>query len=202
MPGPAPKAPGTARRRNSTTFTTLPSTGRKGKLPPWPLVDDIVMEVRKGEAESLIENLEAKLEETDSIKELKQIERQLTQARRQVTVLDKTIIAQRKLETELWNDVWSTPQAEMWENLAWDREVAQYVRWKVRGELGDLEAAKEARMWSDRLGLNPLAMLRLRWEIERAEAAEETGTRRRAAGTPSAKKPAKVEDPRNGLYAV
>lgn len=40
------------------------------------------------------------------------------------------------------------------------------------GELGELDAAKEARMWSDRLGLTPLAMLRLRWEVSHDEVAE------------------------------
>ena len=46
----------------------------------------------------------------------------------------------------------------------------QYVRLKILAECGDLEAGKEARQWSDRLGLNPLAMLRLRWEIDPAKA--------------------------------
>ena len=50
------------------------------------------------------------------------------------------------------------PQAVMWEESSAGREVAQYVRWKIRGEQGDLESAKEARMLSDRLGLNPLAV--------------------------------------------
>ena len=104
-------------------------------------------------------------------------------------------------EALLWAELWATPQASMWEKLGWAREVAQYVRWKVRGEMGNLDAAKEARQWSDRLGLNPLAMLRLRWEIERAEDAEDRGRRRKQTGTP---KPAAATgaDPRSVLRAV
>ncbi|WP_074848216.1 hypothetical protein [Gordonia westfalica] len=50
----------------------------------------------------------------------------------------------------------------IWEESHTHREVAQYVRWKVRAEQGDLKAAAEARQLSDRLGLNPLALMRLR----------------------------------------
>ncbi|PBO23035.1 hypothetical protein CLM85_18600, partial [Streptomyces albidoflavus] len=57
------------------------------------------------------------------------------------------------------------------------REVAQYVRWKVRAELGDLDASKEARQLADRLGLSPLAMLRLRWEIAADEVSEQREVR-------------------------
>ncbi len=100
----------------------------------------------------------------------------------------------------MWAELWKTPQAEMWEQLCWGREVAQYVRWKVRGELGDLDAAKEARQWSDRLGLNPLALLRLRWEIERSEEAQAKGNRRRSQSLATA--PAAGGDPRSVLRAV
>jgi hypothetical protein len=203
MPGPAPKPPGTRARRNaSPSMTILPAKGRQGKAPAWPLVDDIVMQVKKDMAENKAADLRGQLGETDSIKTVKRIERELGQAEQTVFVLERQIDAQRKLETEMWTELWSTPQAQIWEDLAWAREVAQYVRWKVRGELGDIEAAKEARMWSDRLGLNPLAMLRLRWEIERTEAAAEEGARRRSAPKPTSRKTDKPEDPRKGLYAV
>jgi hypothetical protein len=45
------------------------------------------------------------------------------------------------------------------------RDVAQYVRHKVLAEMGSLDDAREARQWSDRLGLNPAAMMRNRWLI-------------------------------------
>lgn len=94
------------------------------------------------------------------------------------------------LEAELWAEVWSTPQATAWERLRWTRDVAQYVRWKVQGELGDLDAAKEARQLSDRLGLTPLALLRLGWTISEDEIAE----RRETAVAP--KRRLKAVDPR------
>jgi hypothetical protein len=39
----------------------------------------------------------------------------------------------------------------------------------------------EARQWSDRLGLNPLAMLRLRWTIVSDEVGEARGDKESAA---------------------
>jgi hypothetical protein len=91
----------------------------------------------------------------------------------------------------------------MWSELAWSREVAQYVRLKIQGELGNLDAAKEARQWSDRLGLNPLAMLRLRWEIERTEDAEQRGAKRRGPAKPQGSpQPAPGADPRSMFRVV
>jgi hypothetical protein len=69
------------------------------------------------------------------------------------------------LERKLWAELWRLPQAIAWERFGYGREVAQYVRWKVRAELGSLDASKEARQLSDRLGLSPLALRRLEWEI-------------------------------------
>lgn len=89
----------------------------------------------------------------------------------------------RKLEAEVWAQVWKTPQAVAWEQLEYSREVAQYVRWKVLGELGSLDASKEARMLADRLGLTPMAMKHLLWRVDTAdevtEARERTSARRR-----------------------
>lgn len=75
-------------------------------------------------------------------------------------------------EAALWVEIWRTPQAVMWERLRWTHEVAQYVRWRVLGERGALEPAKEARQLADRLGLSPMALLRLRWEIVDEEASK------------------------------
>jgi hypothetical protein len=69
----------------------------------------------------------------------------------------------------------------------------------VAGEQGDLDAAKEARMLSDRLGLNPLALSRLRLEIEHADEVVAKGEERRRKQAP---KRSDEDDPRRGLFAV
>lgn len=79
---------------------------------------------------------------------------------------------QRDRESQLWSQLWTTPQAVAWERMNWAHNVGLYVRWMVAAESGNIKAGTEARQWSDRLGLNPLALLRLRWEIAEDEVAE------------------------------
>lgn len=81
-------------------------------------------------------------------------------------------------ELELWETIWRTPQAEAWNRNGWDRDVALYVRFFTIGETGRLDEAKEARMWSDRLGLNPAAMLKNRWRVTTDEVADRRETKR------------------------
>lgn len=203
--GPPPKPPGTRARRNATLqTTTLPAKGRGNrKAPPWPLRPDATAMRTKLAAELDTERLTAQRDACTDRRRLGRIERLLDHAIATADALEQQLAEQAAMELELWAELWATPQAAMWEKLAWDREVAQYVRWKIRGELGDLEAAKEARQWSDRLGLNPLAMLRLRWEIERTDEAEQRGARRREAAKPPAKRGRKKPvDPRQILHAV
>lgn len=80
-------------------------------------------------------------------------------------------------ELEVWADIWRTPQAEAWHRNGWVRDVALYVRFFTIGETGRLDEAKEARMWSDRLGLNPAAMLKNRWRVRSDEVGEQRGTK-------------------------
>lgn len=75
-------------------------------------------------------------------------------------------------ELEVWAEIWRTPQAVAWAQNGWAHDAAMYVRYLVLGEAGSLDAAKEARMWSDRLGLNPAAMLKNRWRVRSDEVAE------------------------------
>lgn len=77
-----------------------------------------------------------------------------------------------KLELEIWAELWATPQACEWDRMRWTRDVAQYARLKAAGELGSMKAVSEARQLGDRLGLNPQAMLRMRWEVAPDELAE------------------------------
>ncbi|MFB6873751.1 hypothetical protein [Streptomyces sp. NPDC056323] len=98
-------------------------------------------------------------------------------------------------EAELWDELWSTPQAVAWERLRWLRTVARYVRFEVRAETGDLKAGAEARLLEDRLGLSPQAMLRLRWEVAPDEVAEQRGERTTRTAKKTARQRLRVVDP-------
>lgn len=127
-PPPDPNALRRDRPSDKDGWTTLPSEGRTGECPPWPLPRRYPKDDDGPEEWALID-------------------------------------AAAETEGDFWAELWSTPQAVVWEKLRWTREVAMYARLQIMAELGDLDAGKEARQWSDRLGLNPAAMLRLRWRI-------------------------------------
>lgn len=203
--GPAPKPAGQRARRNATVaMTRLPAAGRTGRTPPWPLLDDVRKSAELDVAESKAEQLRYDLGDGVSPARAHQLQRLLDAAELEIAILTRVLAAQRGLEKKLWRELWKCPQAVAWEQLGWPRDVAQYVRWKVLGELGDLDAAKEARQLSDRLGLTPLAMLRLRWEIvDEDQAAERAPRRRQAAGASAAGRPEAGEaDPRSLLHVV
>jgi len=94
-------------------------------------------------------------------------------------------------EKEIWRRVWRTPAAAAWERLGWQDIVARYVRTLARAELlsAGTSTLAECRQFEDRLGLTPLAMLRLRWEV----AADEVAERRAARSAPSSRP--RVVDP-------
>jgi CRISPR/Cas system CSM-associated protein Csm3 (group 7 of RAMP superfamily) len=129
-------------------------------------------------------------------------QRKLEAAQTSANILDKELEAQQQAEGEVWCELWATPQAVAWERLGWTREVAQYVRWKVRAEFGDLDASKEARQLGDRLGLTPLAMLRLRWEVAPDEVAEQRQERTSRAKARTPRQRLRVVDPEGGSGAV
>lgn len=172
--GPPPKPPGERVRRNATiAMTSLPAEGRQGDPPAWPLLPDIVLKTRCELAAAKAEELRDQINEADAEgKPTGLIEHRLDKALERLAILEAQVAQQRELEDSLWLDLWKLPQACEWERLGWLRDVAQYVRHKVMAELGELDAAKEARQWSDRLGLSPMAMLRLRWQIAPDEVAE------------------------------
>ena len=72
-----------------------------------------------------------------------------------------------KRETELWRELWATPQAFAWERLGWTRVVARYCRLVIVCEGPESTAAllAEVRQLEDRLGLTPMSMRRLQWEV-------------------------------------
>ena len=176
--GPAPKPDGARRRRNATVaMTRLPAGGRKGRIPPYPLGPDLHTQAKLTVARRRLDAMEELLADGRDVDQA-----QLTRLMERVEVLTEVVKLQAGLELSLWKQVWRTPASQAWERLKWTHEIALYIRWLVLGEQGDIAAAKEARQVSDRLGLSPLAMLRLRWEIPD----DEVGERRagRAADAP------------------
>ena len=78
----------------------------------------------------------------------------------------------------IWPELWATPQAAAWERLGWVRVVARYAKVLLDCESSlSVGLLGEVRQLEDRLGLTPMAMLRLRWEV----AADELAERRTAA---------------------
>lgn len=202
--GPPPKPANQRARRNVTPGTVLlPAEGRKGRTPAWPLIPDVVMATRRDLAAKAVLALEYKLAELeDEGKQTGPTEVKLERAVERLAILNAQLAEQKALEVQLWRQLWRLPQAVAWERLHWLRDVAQYVRHKVLGELGDLDAAKEARQWSDRLGLSPMAMLRLRWQIVQDETAARRQTRTDQPATPARAAPPPAADGFAALRAV
>lgn len=112
------------------------------------------------------------------------------------------------LADEVWAELWATPQAVAWERLGYTRVVARYVSCLIDAErdLDDIVDPKlyaamlvnqskllpEVRQLEDRLGLTPMAMLRLRWEVVEDE----------LAGARDEKKPARPPRRRLKVAAV
>lgn len=183
MPGMGPPPNPNARRRNATiALTQLPAEGRKGPAPEWPLIADIILTAKLELAEAKLEQLQAEKRDLEAEgRATGVVEKRIDRALLAMTVAERQLAAQRDLEAKLWADLWALPMAVQWETLGWTRDVAQYVRHKVLGELGELDQAKEARLWSDHLGLNPLSLLRLRWQVAPDELA---GARKAKATKP------------------
>jgi len=200
VPGPAPKHPSVRARRNDPKkdFRSLPSAGRTGATPPWPLQPEpgrvALLEFQRDR----IASLQVEIEEAEDGRTRGRLRRELSKLEIENAKLALEIEQAADAEKELWAELWTFPQAVMWEETRSHRSVALYVRCQIHGEQGDLKAAVEARQREDRLGLNDLALLRLRAEVERVEEAEERGKRRRT--TP--RKSGDGDDPRQALRAV
>lgn len=165
--GPPPKPDNLRRRRNAVPGTTqLPSEGRKGTAPRWPLGPDIVTAAKLAVAREKLGELQEREDEGKPVSEFA-----MDLAREKVKVLEHVVAIQAKAERALWRDLWKKSQAVAWEHDGCVREVALYVRLTILGENGDLNATKEARQHADRFGLNPLAMMRLRWSVADDEVA-------------------------------
>lgn len=186
-PPPDPNALRRDRKEDKAGWTILPAEGRTGPLPEWPLGPNIVLaaavDLAEREREMLAVQIEAGVATRGGVAKLAKLDQKLAELRARIE-------ATTGMEVGLWETLWRTPQAVAWDQMQWTREVALYVRWQVQAELGDMEAAKEARQWSDRLGLNPNALLRNRWKIGSAapsSPAPARPPRRRAASSTKAR---------------
>lgn len=69
-------------------------------------------------------------------------------------------------ERELWLSLWRTPQACQWIRGQYERVVARYCAIVALSEIEPTAAILgEVRQMEDRLGLSPMALKRLQWEI-------------------------------------
>lgn len=206
MPGPAPKHPSRRARRNNakSDFRTLPAVV-DGPIPEWPLPPDASMAARLETARDLVARLQSDMVDEVDGRKVARMRRQLAAAEIEAATVELQLQQAVDGEMQLWAEMWEMPQAVVWLETHSERAVAQYVRLKIRAEQGSLPASTEARQWSDRLGLNPLALFRLRVEIEHAEEAAAAAEKRRGeppAAAGDQPRPGGGDDPRNGLYAV
>lgn len=74
-------------------------------------------------------------------------------------------------ELDRWMKVWRHPAAVVWLQQRLEFIVARYVRDCIRSEgYGSSAIIKaEVRQMEDRLGLSPMAMTKLRWEVAQDE---------------------------------
>jgi hypothetical protein len=188
-----------------TAFEQLPAGVRVAPAPSWPLMADTVLSTQAEVFDDKVASLQAALADGPDGRTRGRLRKQLDHAVMSSALAHAKLVAQTSLEVELWDRLWRTPQAALWEaSPSYSRMLAQFVRWNVKGEQGDIEAAREARIRGKEFGLTPLTLMGLKAEIERADEAEAKGNRRRRA----AADPEPVEgdkpstDPRAGLYIV
>jgi hypothetical protein len=77
---------------------------------------------------------------------------------------------------KIWAQVWTLPQATVWEKQQMHRLIARWVLLLVECEQPGVRAAKlsELRQLEDRIGANPSAMARLRWQVDDGQSASVT----------------------------
>lgn len=75
-------------------------------------------------------------------------------------------------EMQLWERLWETPQAVMWDQLHQEFEVASYVRLLVRAESPRSSAIVwgQVKQFAESLGLSVSGMQRNRWTIGAVDA--------------------------------
>ncbi|GAA1337189.1 hypothetical protein [Arthrobacter roseus] len=83
-------------------------------------------------------------------------------------------------EAEVWAELWRTPQASAWSLESWRwRVVSMYVRWSVRMEDAEANAALVSQVirLGDQIGLTPAGLRENGWKIAPTEGEQKaTGT--------------------------
>ncbi|MFI5769642.1 hypothetical protein ACIA74_13985 [Streptomyces sp. NPDC051658] len=97
---------------------------------------------------------------------------------RQGATPDWPLTEQTEREDDLWVDLWSKPQALMWERYGQEIEVALYVRRLAEAEKTDagVNLGTLVRQMSDSLGLTTPGMRANRWRVDRPEEEAEQAT--------------------------
>ena len=93
-------------------------------------------------------------------------------------------------EAEVWESLWRTPQAAAWSVESWRwRVVAMYVRWSVRMEDVEANAALVSQVirLGDQIGLTPAGLRENGWKIADAEPEKATGTAGKARASSRAR---------------
>lgn len=204
MPGPPPSSTRVRRNDPKKDFRSLPAGGREGaEVPEWPLGPDVMLTSELTVSRRRLEQVESEILEATDGRSIGRMRREINTLEMSVARLELYLEQAEAAELALWAELWSYPQALIWEETHAFREVASYVRWKIREEQGDTKAAPFALARSDRLGLNPMALQKLRAEVEHADEAVDRGEQRRKSGKPEPKQPAKKKvDPRQFLTVV
>ncbi|MGP5116173.1 phage terminase small subunit [Corynebacterium casei] len=72
-----------------------------------------------------------------------------------------------RVELDMWQHLWTTPQATMWASMSIERVIARYVMVTCLAEQTQQAGLlAEVRQLEDRLGLTPVSLRKLQWKIE------------------------------------
>ena len=72
-----------------------------------------------------------------------------------------------RAELDMWNSLWTTPQAAMWASMHIEHVIARYVVVTCLAEQTQQAGLlAEVRQMEDRLGLTPVSLRKLQWKIE------------------------------------
>ena len=119
-------------------FRSLPVGGRVGPVPVWPLADDVRRVAQLEDARDRVLDLQVRLEAESDARVKGRLRRDLSKYQLVAATVELQLEQARDAEVALWGELWRMPQAVMWEESSAGREVAQYVRWKIRGEQGSV----------------------------------------------------------------